>query len=128
MMHRLDDCQGQGGFRLQRSALDQAMALHKILNSNTTASTVLMDIKAAYDKVDCQALWKIMEVAFGIDGGMLDMLQDLFNFNSSSLVVGGKTSTPIPNKRGLLQGSSLSPPLFNCHIHSLSIRLQKVNT
>lgn len=123
MLSRLDD--NQGGFRPLRSALDQAMALHEVLNANRSAMTVLMDIKAAYDEVDRRILWRILSEVFGVDNFMLERLQDLFDHNSSSLVIGGHRSEPIENRRGLLQGSSASPPLFNCHIHSLSIRLRK---
>jgi hypothetical protein len=122
-LHKLDDC--QGGFRPMRAAVDQAMVLHEVLNSNTSASVILMDIKAAYDEVDRRALWKVMRQAFGVDDAMMMRLQDLFEHNSSALVINGQRSEPIANKRGLLQGSSASPLLFNCHIHSMSIRLRK---
>jgi hypothetical protein len=50
---------------------------------------------------------------------MLSVGRSLFDFNKSFLVLNGKRSTGILNKRGLLQGSSLSPILFNMFINRL---------
>ena len=48
----------QGGFRPQRSAMDQALCLHelaqrhRIINHNRNPIIVFLDIKSAYDTVD----------------------------------------------------------------------------
>jgi hypothetical protein len=47
------------------------------------------------------------------------ILQALFDGNESILCIKGRHSDPIPKKRGLLQGSALSPILFNFFIDDL---------
>jgi hypothetical protein len=51
------------------------------------------------------------------------MLRSLFDFNKSVLVINGTESREILNRRGLLQGSSLSPILFNHFINDLILKL-----
>ena len=97
VMQLLDDA--QGGFRPCRSSLDQAMVLHEALDSNEHAATVLLDIKAAYDEVSRGILWDILDRAFGVDEFMITRLQDLFDHNSSQLVVAGVVSDPILHQR-----------------------------
>jgi hypothetical protein len=120
-------CDSQGGFRANRSTLDQAMVLHETLNEIPTAVTALLDLKAAYDLVNRNILWDELYSVFGFTVDMLDRLKNLFDFNSSELVVAGRKSNPIPNTRGLLQGSSLSPILFNFFIDGLCRRLAHQN-
>ena len=116
-------CDAQGGFRKHRSTLDQAMVLHEALSTVPTGIAALLDLKTAYDVVNRTLLWNQLEKVFGISGSMLSRLQDLFDHNSSQLVVSGKISAPIANTRGLMQGSSLSPSLFNFFIDGLNRRL-----
>jgi hypothetical protein len=109
----------QGGFRPSRSTLDQAFCLHEILQQNPGATCVFLDLQAAYDMVDRRILWSRLYHKFGIHAGFIKRLQDLFDHNESILVVNGARSEPIMNRRGLLQGSSLSPILFNFFINEL---------
>ena len=120
----LDDT--QAGFRPSRSTLDQVMVLHEILSGAKEAFAVLLDLKAAYDMVDRDILWKELETYFGVSAAAIQRLQDLFDKNQSMLVVAGKMSIPIPNARGLLQGSTLSPILFNFFIDPLCRRLKAI--
>jgi hypothetical protein len=113
----------QGGFRLRRSTLDQAFCLHEIMVSNPGTHLVLLDFKAAYDTVDRRLLWQKLRTEFHVPPGMVFMLSALFDHNSSTLLIKNSRSSRIPNKQGLLQGSSLSPLLFNFFIDSLAREL-----
>ena len=120
---RLDE--SQAGFRARRSTLDQAMVLHETLNDNAKAFAVLLDFRAAYDLVDRRILWHELRHYFGFPVSAVQRLQNLFDHTTSKLVVSGKFSQPIQNKRGLLQGSSLSPILFNFFIDGMCRQLRR---
>lgn len=86
---------------------------------------VLMDMKAAYDMVDRRILWYKLRHDQNMPPSLIARLKDLFDFNISYLVIKGKRSPMIINKRGLLQGSSLSPILFNFYINNLLADLHR---
>ena len=115
----------QGGFRSKRSALMQVFALHEtIVQESTPPHCIALDIKTAYDKVNRAYLWERMEHQLGISPSTIKRLQDLFDHNSSILLISGQSSEKIRNESGLLQGSSLSPILFNFFIDPL---IQELN-
>ena len=68
---------------------------------------------------------KILYETYGITKSTIKRLQSLFDFNYSMLRINNTNSIPLHNKRGLLQGSSLSPMLFNFFVDPL---LQKLNS
>ena len=114
----------QGGFRPKRSTLQQCYALHEIMNAHPDAIHVFLDIKAAYDCVNRKILWHDME-KYGVNKHMISVCRSLLDNNVANLVVNGQRSRDIKCRRGLLQGSSLSPLLFNVYINILIVRLYK---
>lgn len=123
----------QGGFRPSRNTMDQAFCLHEIMQTNKNVRNIFLDFQAAYDMVDRRILWSRLKHRFGVSSYLIQRLIDLFDSNKSFLVISGSKSEPIENTRGLLQGSSLSPILFNFFINELADLLQepgvpKVNT
>ena len=119
----LHEC--QGGFRPNRSTLHQCYALHEIMQAHPKALHAFLDLKAAYDTVNRTKLWKDME-GLGVNAHMISVCMSLFDHNVSNLVVNGAKSGDIRCKRGLLQGSSLSPLLFNIYINSLLVKLDRL--
>lgn len=115
----------QGGFRPKRGTLHQSYVLDEIIKANPQAVFFFLDIKAAYDTVSTKLLWRDM-VEYGVNRHLVSVCRSLFDFNVCNLVVNGKQSEDIRCLRGLLQGSSLSPLLFNLYIHSLILRLNKL--
>ena len=114
----------QGGFRSKRSTLHQAYALHEFMEANPWAVVCFLDITAAYDTVTRPILHAAM-LELGFTSHDVAVVRSLFDFNVCNLVVNGKKSVDIKCMRGLLQGSSLSPLLFNIFIHSLIEELNK---
>ena len=112
----------QGGFREQRSTLDQAAVLQQVLTARykDRKSTVVafLDIKAAYDSVDRHMLWICCKRA-GIPDPVVRMLCSMFDHNSSRVVIDGFEGEWFPNSVGLMQGSSLSPFLYALFIDDL---------
>lgn len=109
----------QGGFRPRRSTLDQCVALAEIMLNRPELQQVFLDFRAAYDLVNRKWLWARLLAHFGVPASLVDLLRDLFDSNSSVVIIGGSRSLPIRNLRGLLQGSSLSPDLFNFFVNEL---------
>jgi hypothetical protein len=122
----------QGGFRIHRSTLDQVYCLAEIMKRHPGLHNIYLDLKAAYDLVERQILWQKMHRKFEVEFSLIKRLQQLFDHNESCLVINGETSSPVANTRGLLQGSSLSPILFNFYINDLIMKIyeesNKVNT
>lgn len=113
----------QGGFRPHRSTLDQVFCLQEITLANPDLINVYLDLQAAYDLVDRRILWSKLYHRFGIPWSLIRRLKQLFDFNKSHLLIAGQRSDGIDNTRGLLQGSSLSPILFNFFINDLIVEL-----
>ena len=93
-------------------------------------TNVFLDLQAAYDMaaydmVDRRILWHHLRHTYGATAATIRRLKGLFDHNRSVLLVAGKRSGDIRNTRGLLQGSSLSPILFNFFINQLCRRLQE---
>ena len=109
----------QGGFRAKRGTLDMAFCLQEIMASHPSLINVFLDLKAAYDLVDRRILWARLSHRFHVSRSIIALLQELFDHNVSVLVVNGSRSEPLGNLRGLLQGSSLSPILFNFFINEM---------
>lgn len=114
----------QGGFRPKRSTLHQCYSLDEVMTGSPDAIHAFLDLKAAYDCVNRGMLWRDMK-AYGVNEHMIAVCQSLFDFNVANLVVNGKQSEDIKCARGLLQGSSMSPLLFNLYINSLLLLLDK---
>jgi hypothetical protein len=115
----------QGGFRVGRGTLQQCYALHEIMQSHPQSVHVFLDIKAAYDCVNRNILWDQM-AKYGFPAHMILVCRSLFDKNVANLVVNGRSSRDIGCDRGLLQGSSLSPLLFNVYIDPLLVRLERM--
>jgi hypothetical protein len=76
----------QGGFRAQRSGLDQALCLHDLIQdfhnkhhgANTYPAIGFLDIKAVYDTVDRNVIWTALQRS-GTSLPLLGLLQRLFD-------------------------------------------------
>jgi hypothetical protein len=115
----------QGGFRAQRSTHHQIFFMDQVLKRSPNAISMLMDLKAAYDLVDRDILWTELHQHFQVPLQIVKILRSLFDCNFSTLVLQGSHSKEVQHARGLLQGSSLSPILFNLFIDSLLRRMRQ---
>ncbi len=115
----------QGGFRPARGTLQQVSTLHELAVRNSRMRMAFLDIKAAYDCVDRRILWAKLRSFFQIDDDMIGILQSLFEDYYITIIINGHESDRLSCLRGVLQGSSLSPILFNCFINDLLIRLER---
>ena len=109
----------QGGFRKDKSTYDLILALDMIIKDRHRKKKpswqAFLDIRGAYDSVNRDLLWKRCS-RVRIKGGILSLLRCLFDAVSVMIRIGGQMFRKIPMGRGLLQGSLLSPMLFNVFI------------
>ena len=106
--------EGQGGFRLGRSFIDNIFCLNELIQGSIKGYIHLcffLDFKKAYDPVWRDGLWyKVREM--GIKGKMWRVVGSLYVNNRSCIFLKGKSSDYFPINQGLAQGCTLSPTLF----------------
>ena len=111
----------QGGFREQRSTLDQVLCLHELSISHTRItgqppSICVLDIKSAYDTVDRAVIWRIPEC--DVLPPLLGLFQILFADVSIEVLISGHASHRFSPITDVLQGSILFPHLYSLYINS----------
>ncbi|KAK4520598.1 Pyrimidine nucleotide transporter, mitochondrial [Mucor velutinosus] len=117
----------QGGFRAARSGISQAwnlLALQKQFEQQYGVSPALifMDISKAYDSVTRSKIWQLLHPH--LPKALFYTLRHLFDHVTLNVVINNATSLPIHPKRGLLQGSILSPFLYAIFINQLPALLR----
>ena len=106
----------QAGFRPGWSCIDQIFALRNSLEqSNEWQSPLIInfiDFQKAFDSVDRNALWRIMEL-YGIPIKIIDLIKNFYENSTCTTLVNGERTDPFPVNTGVRQGSILSPILFS---------------
>ncbi|KAG1053805.1 hypothetical protein G6F43_004139 [Rhizopus delemar] len=120
----------QGGFRSRRSALDQALCFHELMQSYYRRShrfpvVAFLDIKSAYDTVDRRVIWDALSRS-GASSPSQSLLVHLFDDVSVSVLVSNHSSIPFSPVTGVLRGSVLSPHLCSVYINTLPALLRQV--
>jgi hypothetical protein len=86
----------QGGFRVARSTLVQALFLLEICSilrkhHKVTPTLAFLDIKSAYDTVDRRHVWQVLEQS--LDPALLNLLKNLFNDVQIEVLLGNAKSS-----------------------------------
>ena len=118
----------QGGFRWNRSTVDQILILLEILTNrkqnNQATLITFIDIRKAYDKVWRQANYnRIFDK--GIKGKAWRQLQTMHDNLKSFIRLPTGDTDPIDFQLGVAQGAVESPWTFNCFINGLAEELAK---
>lgn len=88
---------------------------------------VLLDVSAAFDTIDHEILFKIMEDVLGIGGVVLDWFKSYLSCRSQVIRVNGVRSDPVSLLHGVPQGSQLGPVVFAMYLIPLYMELEKLD-
>ena len=125
-VHYLDKSQvlheGQAGFRIKRSCLDNVYTLNEIvqgrLREGKSTYAFFLDVQKAYDTVWRNGLWlKLWEL--GVKGKMWRVIKLMYECSRSAVLLDGEKSASFMVEQGVAQGCSLSPILFTVFINEL---------
>jgi hypothetical protein len=114
----------QAGFRRSYSTYSNAAVVHALLSTKSRTTAVFLDFKSAFDVVDHQRLDEKL-LAKGCPEVVRNLIQSLmFLDHRSRIQINGQMTDWFLRSRGVLQGSPLTPWLFNLFVDDL---LYKVN-
>ena len=120
--------EGQAGFRVGRSCMDNAYVLNEVVQGRLKEGKVtyafFLDVKKAYDTVWRDGLWlKLWEM--GVRGKVWRVIKQMYEFSRSAVFFEGEKSDTFSLEQGVAQGCSLSPILFSVFITDLLIEVEK---
>lgn len=116
----------QAGFMPNRSTSDHISAVrlliekHREFRKNRHLYMAFIDLKAAFDSVDRQSLWKILKV-IGVPDKICRLFKALYDTSESCVRVNNICSEWFPVLTGVRQGCVAAPDLFNCVIDYLML-------
>ena len=120
----------QGGFERGKGTMDQVASLNETMQEmrkhGKRPCVAFLDICAAYDSADRDVVHnRLLEL--GCPRFLTRIVLRLFDHNQSHVILNGKLSPSITHHSGLLQGSILSPTLYNCYIGGIQQKLIEAN-
>ena len=112
MNHELPDV--QAGFRKGRRTRDPIANIHWITEKAREFQTCFIDYVEAFDCVDHNKLWKILQ-EMGIPDYLICLLKNLYAGQEATVRTGHGTTDWLQIGKGVRQGCMLSPCLFNLY-------------
>ena len=113
----------QGWFRAGRSCNDQIFAVRQVVEKTIEKDRVLymafVDLEKAYDNVNRIKLWKVLE-EYDVKGRLLKAVQAMYEDGKASVRVGDRESEWFGVHKGVRQGCTLSPWLFNVYVDKVA--------
>lgn len=113
----------QYGFIPQKSTVDLLERLtsdvNRALNENKFVIAVATDLTKAFDLV-CYRLMLDKLTKIGIGGQLFKLFEDYFTGRTLHVSIGNYVSSSYSQTCGLVQGSILSPTLFNIYVNDLA--------
>ena len=114
--------QGQMGCRKQRSCIDAVARVmtktEKAWEKRNIAALLLMDVKGAFDHVNCERLKSRMQ-GMGLDKNLTMWVGSFLTDRRLQLVIDGHCSTERQITSGIPQGSPVSPILFAIYLSGI---------
>ena len=121
--------ENQTGFRRGMGTMDNVYVLNYLINRRTEKPggkmvALFIDLKAAFDSVDREVLWRAMEER-GVSEDLRRRIEEIYTETRSRVRVGGEEGENFWTARGVRQGCPLSPHLFNVLTADLEEELRK---
>lgn len=113
----------QIGFLPKQRTSDHIYSLHTLINKNLKDKqrkifTCFIDFKKAFDSIWHDGLlYKLLQI--GIGGKTLDIIESMYKKSKCAVKIGNLRTEFFQQGRGVRQGCSLSPTLFNIYINEL---------
>ena len=119
--------QNQTGFKDGYSTITAALLSHELSESQTYKLNCFLDIKGAFDKVDFGQLLQDLEER-NTPKRDIALIESLLTKDAYTYVIvnGICVDEPIAKKCGVMQGSIISPILFNIYIDKLAKKLNEL--
>ena len=118
----------QAGCRKGHSTVDNVFIVHSIVQKylfrHKKLYVLFVDFKKAFDSVNRQALWFILE-QYGIGGKMLKLLKSMYESVRCCVRCQSETSAFFESCCGLKQGCKLSPLCFSYLVSYLTTEINK---
>ena len=89
--------------------------LLQAVDTHGGAILVLLDLSAAFDTIDHNRLYSILETSFGIQGKALEWFKSYLTDRTQTVNIGNSSSKSHDLKFGVPQGSVLGPILFTIY-------------
>jgi hypothetical protein len=109
----------QCGFRKGRSCTDAIFTVQQIMGkrkeNNLPLFILFVDYEKAYDNVNRDKLWEIMENK--VPNYLLNKIKSIYRNTKVRIKFNEDLSEPIPTNKGIRQGCGLSPILFYIYIN-----------
>ncbi len=123
--------EAQAGFRVGRGCSDQIFTIRRVMEQAAARQmpvyTCYVDLRAAYDSVPREALWRVCRKEYHVDEKLCRLLQALYKDTKSAVRVEGDLTDWFNVNTGLRQGCLMSPLLFNVYIdHVLRRAIKEV--
>ncbi|KAL6484915.1 hypothetical protein MHYP_G00069600 [Metynnis hypsauchen] len=108
--------EAQCGFRPGRSTTDMIFAVRQVQEKckeqNKDLYAVFIDLTKAFDTVNREALWVILQ-RLGCPRKFVQMIHQFHDNMTGAVLSGGEASDPFEISNGVKQGCVLAPVLFN---------------
>ena len=118
----------QAGFIPGRNLYDHTNTTHLAIEycelTETNGCIVALDQEKAYDKIDHEYMWNILE-AFGFPSEFINRIKTLYKDIDKKIIINGVISRAFKIKRGVHQGDPMSCLLYDFSIEPLAISIRK---
>ena len=112
----------QGAFREERSCTDQLFTVRmlneKVIENNKRMIVVCVDLKKAYDNVDREMMWSVLE-KYSISRSLVKAVRSMYVNCEACVKVQGGISDWFQVEKGVRQGCAMSPWLFNVYMEHI---------
>ena len=116
--------ENQCGFRRGRGCIDHIFTLRTLAEKarefNTTLYLSFVDLRKAYDSVNREALWLVLERRYQVPRKLIRILRALHQGTKGAVRAYGKVSEEFSINTGVRQGDVLAPILFNLFLDAIT--------